>query len=399
MTVPPSYSIVRKPAAAGQINFDADFKILEDTDLLVYLTPVGQIPDPINDKLSLNVDYTVTVLENSCSIALVVPAKLGDYVILKRAIPYSRLDDWGVNGNFSGPVMDYNEDRLTIQEEQTRSALFKQGLTYRDTDKLEDADLTFPQLGAGQFVKMNDTRSGLEAVTIEENTNCSTLRSELANELITTDGSRLVGFYDPSTGSTTVHDKLVSLESGTPPFPTSTPILKDSSDVTKLLDFDISLFTTATTRTMTIADQDIYLGDASETQKGLIEIATQVEVDAGTDDTKAVTPKTLQQHIGDKGMLIAYADTSSTGVLNGTNNLSVIKSATGTYDYTFLTPRTDTNYVVVNNINISKTFAFGFDVNINHISMTVDGFTINTEGADSGWSNEDLDHTVLVYGK
>lgn len=38
--------------------------------------------------------------------------------------------------------------------------------------------------------------------------------------------------------------------------------------------------------------------DASTTAKGLIELATQVEVDAGTDIERAVTPKTLKDHLG-----------------------------------------------------------------------------------------------------
>ena len=38
--------------------------------------------------------------------------------------------------------------------------------------------------------------------------------------------------------------------------------------------------------------------DASTTAKGLIELATQAEVDAGTDVERAITPKTLKDHLG-----------------------------------------------------------------------------------------------------
>ena len=54
------------------------------------------------------------------------------------------------------------------------------------------------------------------------------------------------------------------------------------------------------------------LGDASTTVKGLAEIATQTEVDTGTDTTKYVTPETLAgSSIGGKVLGHAYTSTSA----------------------------------------------------------------------------------------
>lgn len=47
---------------------------------------------------------------------------------------------------------------------------------------------------------------------------------------------------------------------------------------------------------------------SSETVVGYIEIATQVETDAETDDTRAVTPLKLATYISGKGIIPSYAD-------------------------------------------------------------------------------------------
>jgi hypothetical protein len=57
-----------------------------------------------------------------------------------------------------------------------------------------------------------------------------------------------------------------------------------------------------------IAKDSTAPSDASTTVKGIIEIATQAEVDAGTDNTKAVTPKTLPSGAGS-------ASTTAKGVI------------------------------------------------------------------------------------
>lgn len=57
--------------------------------------------------------------------------------------------------------------------------------------------------------------------------------------------------------------------------------------------------------------------DASETESGIIEIATQAETDAGTDDTKAITPAKLASWSVSGGEYAIFADEKANGTDGG----------------------------------------------------------------------------------
>jgi len=76
---------------------------------------------------------------------------------------------------------------------------------------------------------------------------------------------------------------------------------------------------------------NINIPDSDETTKGIIEISTQVEVDAGTDDAKAITPLKLEQ--SDLVQTTVAANTAKTtnathtGEVTGSGSLTVDKTA------------------------------------------------------------------------
>ncbi len=66
---------------------------------------------------------------------------------------------------------------------------------------------------------------------------------------------------------------------------------------------------------------NINIPDANETTKGIAEIATQAETDAGTDDTKIVTPSKLSNYSGLGGtdsLAILYGNFSGQSLVDGT---------------------------------------------------------------------------------
>ena len=72
-------------ATAGQTIFPYTFKIFAASDLKVYLTPVGQTPDPDADKLTLTTNYTVSNVgvDGGGNLTLVTPASSGDYIVIE----------------------------------------------------------------------------------------------------------------------------------------------------------------------------------------------------------------------------------------------------------------------------------------------------------------------------
>lgn len=84
---------------------------------------------------------------------------------------------------------------------------------------------------------------------------------------------------------------------------------------------------------------DVALPDASETIKGKIQIATQAEVDAGVDNTKAITPLKLANWAGRlRKYAVTFGDT--------TNTVYVITHNLNTRDITTAIYRTSDNVVV-----------------------------------------------------
>lgn len=95
---------------------------------------------------------------------------------------------------------------------------------------------------------------------------------------------------------------------------------------------------------------------ASATTQGLIEIATQTEVNAGTDSTRAIVPNTLlggmRTHLNASGTAPLYAcrawvNFNGTGTVSirGSGNVSSITDeGVGNYTINFTTAMQDTNY-------------------------------------------------------
>lgn len=74
------------------------------------------------------------------------------------------------------------------------------------------------------------------------------------------------------------------------------PIVEKASAAAMLLAFDIK-FLEALVANLTFGSSEFLYPPAAEDEKGVAEIATQAEVDAGTDDSRFVTPKKLAARI------------------------------------------------------------------------------------------------------
>ncbi len=189
-------------ADAGQTDFIYPFLIIENSDLKVYLTPVGQPRNPVADLLMLNVDYTVVGagLEDGGTITLIVPATLNDIVTIERDVPLTQTTLLTVGGPLTAATLNSVHDKLTLLIQQVEMKQEKRGLTYQPTDTLTDGQTTLPQLpantGAGIPLWSTNGAGNLISAILQENPDCSTLRIELLSNTQLAPGAQDVGWYD-----------------------------------------------------------------------------------------------------------------------------------------------------------------------------------------------------------
>ena len=97
--------------------------------------------------------------------------------------------------------------------------------------------------------------------------------------------------------------------------------------------------------------------------------------------------------------IYAFANTAANGTLRKVRGLTINKTGTGTYQYTFTTPTPDTFYnPVVNFENLGTNTDTNYFVN----NKTVNGFTITMGIGDNGTSPDtltDFDHGLSVLGE
>lgn len=123
------------------------------------------------------------------------------------------------------------------------------------------------------------------------------------------------------------------------------------------------------------------LDEATSTKKGVSSIATQGEVNAGTDDTKIVTPKKLKDSLGATGSAPIFGARAwcnfngGNGAIRSSGNISsVTRTGTGAYNVVFATPMPNANYAVIGNPSSAQS-AVSITVEAN--TKTVNGFRLN----------------------
>ena len=137
---------------------------------------------------------------------------------------------------------------------------------------------------------------------------------------------------------------------------------------------------------------------ASATTQGLIEIATQTEVNAGTDSTRAIVPNTLlggmRTHLNASGTAPLYAcrawvnfnGTGTVAIMASGNVSSITDNGVGNYTVNLITAMPDANYVWNGTVqgdatgNARSAFSDTADVN------TTTSFKVKTGYSSSGSS-------------
>ena len=144
---------------AAQTIFNYTFKVFENTDLNVYITPSGQ---DANDSTDLTTAYTVTGLgnEDGGTITLTVGTNLNDLVTIVSDVPSSRGVDYQNNGDFRPDTVNADFDRVVsivkkIEDTANRSVLLQQS-------QQDPKPLSLPTPSAGRALRWIGDLSGLE---------------------------------------------------------------------------------------------------------------------------------------------------------------------------------------------------------------------------------------------
>ncbi|MBX4189688.1 phage tail protein [Candidatus Parcubacteria bacterium] len=182
----------------------------------VYVTLEDETPIPEDDIKIWNVDYTYApnadpITGGTLTFLTGKIPPLDSSVTLSRNVPAELSVEFADAQNFSGANLDDVLEQLLLITQQNKTYALQRNLSYRVNSLLPSADIEaqcqIPVLGENQI--WQGTGDGVAAVTLEENPDVSTLRSELENDSPGTDGARIVGYYDALfNGATTVHDQL-----------------------------------------------------------------------------------------------------------------------------------------------------------------------------------------------
>ena len=179
-------------------------------DIAVYVTPLGQNANDQADIKILGVDYTVQNAGNINGGTVTFLTAPNGIVTLSRNVQASIDTNYVDPKTIIGLNLDnsFEREMLVIQQNQTK--FDNRSLRYEISSLIPDTSgrNIVPVLDPG-YIWLGSPSGGVAAALLEENPDCSTLRSELANENQNTDGAGLVGYFDESRLlSTTVRNQL-----------------------------------------------------------------------------------------------------------------------------------------------------------------------------------------------
>ena len=124
--------------------------------------------------------------------------------------------------------------------------------------------------------------------------------TDLTNNLVIFNGAAWIALapvdgnfvFDDNQGIQLLFDGTTWAGLDSAPFSDASALVKNDADNTKLIDFDASGITTGTTRTITMPDADVDLGDVAITNLSTTQTATTVDV-VSSDGTDATLPQAI----------------------------------------------------------------------------------------------------------
>lgn len=300
------------------------FKVFDDDHLQV----IVRDPDDLETVLTKTTHYTVQDVGETAggTITLVNGAfdwidagdLATDYVLsIRRIVPHTQETDIRNQGEFYPEIHEDQFDKLVMADQQQQDEIDR---SIKLPESVDPADFngTLPStianpLNAGSSIVVNAAGDGFDlgpSVTSMAAHEADTSTHGVTGDILgTTDAQDVSNKNIDNTNTISAKDTLFTIE--------------DNADATKKIAFQASAVTTATTRTITMADNDVDLG-AVATKAGT-EVLTNKDIDGGTasNTSRLTVPKDTKANLDaltrkqatlvyatDQGKL--YADTGST---------------------------------------------------------------------------------------
>lgn len=152
-------------SSGGQTDFDFNFKIYDEEDIKVYLTPVGSDPDDTADLLTYGSEYTVSIDgDNGGTVTLLSGAALSDTLVFIRDLAKTRDTSYVTNGDLKAATLN------TDQDYQTYLIIDNYNLSGRALLKPQ-SDVTLvtllPTTIPGQYLRVKSDGTGFEYMDLD----------------------------------------------------------------------------------------------------------------------------------------------------------------------------------------------------------------------------------------
>lgn len=319
----PNDGFVSITAAGGETDLDFDFPIYEKSHLRIIRTRSGTDTD-----LVLNTDYTIA--DNQLEVTaggtavLSVSATAGDVYSLLLDVPEGRTTDFNQAGDFRA---------YTVNRELDLQTQMIQGLR-RDVDKsarLPDdstlTSLTLPDPEANKLLGWNSGATGLE--------------NKVITDASTTTISAFMGtLLDDSTAS----EARTTLGLGTMATQAASSVAITGGSIAGITDLPIA--DGGTGASTASAAFDALKQNATDTSTGVVEKATQAEMEAETAD-KYPDAVLMKYHPGIAKAWIAFNGTGTPAIVRSYNVSSITDNGVGDYTINLTSAFSSENYCVV----------------------------------------------------
>lgn len=149
-------------AIASQTEFDFNFKIFDNTDLLVYQTLAGQVADDVSDILILTTDYTVAITgDTGGKVTLNTGAGVGDTIVIQRNLPLTRDTEYQTSGDLRATVINEDQDYQTYL---ILDSILVSDSALRLGDSSVGVDAKLPNVIPQNFLRVTAAGTGFEFV-------------------------------------------------------------------------------------------------------------------------------------------------------------------------------------------------------------------------------------------